>query len=145
MTPRDFSGRTENKDGRGAVEWAVTWAPSRDPFTRSYCNTIPTQAGGTHEQGLRNALTKALRAHGERTTWVIEAGRMGNEKPIQITREVWTAPDLVLTVSSRDFDPRSGEVTYRLKGVRRGEPDASLMRVPADYGQGRAPGPKASG
>ena len=66
VTPRDFSGRTENKDGRGAVEWAVTWAPSRDPFTRSYCNTIPTQAGGTHEQGLRNALTKALRAHGER-------------------------------------------------------------------------------
>ena len=66
VTPREFSGRTENKDGRGAVEWAVTWAPSRDPFTRSYCNTIPTGQGGTHEQGLRNALTKALRAHGER-------------------------------------------------------------------------------
>ena len=70
VTPRDFSGRTENKakDGnRGAVEWAVAWAPSRDAFTRSYCNTIPTPQGGTHEQGLRNALTKALRAHGERT------------------------------------------------------------------------------
>ena len=67
VTPRDFAGKTENKDGRGAVEWAVTWAPSRDPFTRSYCNTIPTPQGGTHEQGLRNALTKALRAHGERT------------------------------------------------------------------------------
>ena len=66
VTPRDFAGKTENKDGRGAVEWAVTWAPSRDPFTRSYCNTIPTPQGGTHEQGLRNALTKALRAHGER-------------------------------------------------------------------------------
>ncbi|HEU0161629.1 MAG TPA: DNA topoisomerase IV subunit B, partial [Rhizomicrobium sp.] len=67
VNQRDFAGRTENKDGRGAVEWAVTWAPSRDPFTRSYCNTIPTPMGGTHEQGLRNALTKALRAHGERT------------------------------------------------------------------------------
>jgi topoisomerase IV subunit B len=69
VTPREFSGRTENKareGNRGAVEWAVTWAPSRDPFTRSYCNTIPTLQGGTHEQGLRNALTKALRAHGER-------------------------------------------------------------------------------
>jgi len=66
VTPRDFAGKTENKDGRGAVEWAVTWAPSRDPFTRSYCNTIPTPQGGTHEQGLRNALTKALRGHGER-------------------------------------------------------------------------------
>ncbi len=66
VTPREFSGKTENKDGRGAVEWAVTWAPSRDAFIRSYCNTIPTPQGGTHEQGLRNALTKALRAHGER-------------------------------------------------------------------------------
>jgi topoisomerase-4 subunit B len=67
VSPREFAGKTENKDGRGAVEWAVTWAPARDAFTRSYCNTIPTPAGGTHEQGLRNALTKALRAHGERT------------------------------------------------------------------------------
>ncbi len=63
---RDFAGRTENKDGRGAVEWAVAWTPAIDPFVRSYCNTIPTPQGGTHEQGLRNALTKALRAHGER-------------------------------------------------------------------------------
>ncbi|HEY8253937.1 MAG TPA: DNA topoisomerase IV subunit B [Rhizomicrobium sp.] len=67
VTSREFSGRTENKDGRGAVEWAVTWAPARDPFIRTYCNTIPTSQGGTHEQGLRNALVKALRAHGERT------------------------------------------------------------------------------
>ena len=70
VTEREFSGRTENKikDGKGGtVEWAVTWAPARDAFTRSYCNTIPTSQGGTHEQGLRNALVKALRAHGERT------------------------------------------------------------------------------
>jgi topoisomerase IV subunit B len=67
VTPREFFGRTENRDGKGAVEWAVTWAPEAEPFVHSYCNTIPTPQGGTHEQGLRNALTKALRAHGERT------------------------------------------------------------------------------
>ena len=66
VNSRDFAGRTENRDGRGAVEWAVAWSPAIDPFVRSYCNTIPTPQGGTHEQGLRNALTKALRAHGER-------------------------------------------------------------------------------
>ncbi len=71
VTTRDFSGRTENKDAQGnaksgAVEWAVAWTPALDPFVRSYCNTIPTPQGGTHEQGLRNALVKALRAHGER-------------------------------------------------------------------------------
>ena len=68
VTSRDFSGRTDNKGGKGAVEWAVTWAPSRDPFTRTYCNTIPTHQGGTHEQGLRNGLTKALRGYGERAS-----------------------------------------------------------------------------
>jgi len=71
VTPREFSGRTENRakdnGARGAVEWAVAWTPALDPFVRSYCNTIPTPQGGTHEQGLRNALTRALRAHGERT------------------------------------------------------------------------------
>ncbi len=49
------------------MEWAVTWTPQIDPFVHSYCNTIPTPQGGTHEQGLRNALTRALRSHGERT------------------------------------------------------------------------------
>jgi topoisomerase-4 subunit B len=48
------------------VEWAIAWVPEIDPFLHSYCNTIPTPQGGTHEQGLRNALTKALRTHGER-------------------------------------------------------------------------------
>lgn len=63
---RAFTGRTENRDGKGSVEWAVHWVPDIDPFTHSYCNTIPTPQGGTHEQGLRNALTRALRGHGER-------------------------------------------------------------------------------
>src|SRR6201992_1204972 len=94
VTPRDFSGRTENKDGRGAVEWAVAWAPSRDPFTRSYCNTIPTPAGGTHEQGLRNALTKALRAHGERAN--------NRKTALIITDDVMEGACAVLSVFIRE-------------------------------------------
>jgi len=89
---------------------------------------------------------EGLRAHGERTTWVIEAGRLGNEKPIQIVREVWTSPELMLTVMSRDFDPRQGEEVYRLKNVKRGEPDAALMKVPPDYEvRGRAPRERTQG
>lgn len=74
-----------------------------------------------------------LTATGERTSWTIAAGKIGNEKPIQITHEVWTSPDLGLTLRSQDFDPRSGEINYRLVNIKRGEPDAALMRVPADY------------
>lgn len=86
---------------------------------------VVTAIGGKEIDGLK--------VNGERTTWTIEAGKVGNEKPIVITREVWTSPDLSLTVATRDFDPRSGEVNYRLQNVRRGEPDAALMKVPADY------------
>jgi topoisomerase-4 subunit B len=67
VTSRPFHGRTDNRDGTGAVEWAIAWVGDGEPFLSSYCNTIPTPQGGTHEQGLRNALAKALRGHGERS------------------------------------------------------------------------------
>lgn len=85
---------------------------------------------------------EGVRANGERTTWTIDAGKVGNDKPIQITREVWTSPELMVTLQSRDFDPRSGEVNYRLKSLRRGEPGAALMQVPADYGRTGAHKPR---
>ena len=83
---------------------------------------------------------EGVKVTGERSTWTIEAGKIGNEKPILITREVWTSPELMLTVLSRDTDPRSGEVNYRLQNIKRGEPDAALMKLPADY---TAPTPRA--
>jgi topoisomerase-4 subunit B len=93
VTPRLFSGRSEN-NGKGTLEWAVAWVPEMEPFMQSYCNTIPTPAGGTHEQGLRNALTRSLRAHGERTN---------NKKVSQITPEdVMAAACAALSVFIRD-------------------------------------------
>ncbi len=88
---------------------------------------------------------EGLKVNGERSSWTIEAGRIGNEKPIVITREVWRSPELMLTVASKDSDPRSGEISYRLEGIKRGEPDAALMRVPADYQRvgGRSAAPAA--
>ena len=94
VTPREFSGRTENRDGKGAVEWAVTWTPQIDPFVHSYCNTIPTPQGGTHEQGLRNALTQGAARHGERTN---------NRKTALITPDdVMAAACAVLSVFIRE-------------------------------------------
>ena len=61
-----FSGRTEKTSGHGAVEWAVSWFPN-DGFIRSYCNTIPTAEGGTHETGFRTALVRGLKAYAELT------------------------------------------------------------------------------
>lgn len=87
---------------------------------------------------------EGVKAHGERTTWTIEAGKVGNEKPIVITRDVWTSPELMLPVLAKDADPRVGETHYRLLRIKRGEPEAGLMRVPAEYAIG-ASAPKGKG
>lgn len=66
VTKTVFSGMSGQAGKHGSVEYAVTWYAG-DGFVNSYCNTIPTPDGGTHEAGLRNALTKSLRTFGERT------------------------------------------------------------------------------
>jgi topoisomerase-4 subunit B len=78
VTKEIFSGRVEKDGGHGSVEWAVAWISDEDGFSLSYCNTIPTAEGGTHENGLRQALYKALRAYGELTN---------HKKAQQITSE----------------------------------------------------------
>jgi topoisomerase IV subunit B len=65
--PDIFAGRSEKKSGHGTVEWAIGFVADADPFLSSYCNTIPTPDGGTHESGLRSALTKGIKDHAERT------------------------------------------------------------------------------
>ena len=71
MTPRPFIGQADFPaaatepagEGAGSVEWALVWAEDEeDGFCHSYCNTIPTPEGGTHETGLRNALLRGHRA-----------------------------------------------------------------------------------
>lgn len=74
-----------------------------------------------------------VRADGTRTTWTIPAGRIGNEKPIEIVSERWYSPELMLVVATRHVDPRSGETSYRLVNLKRGEPDAALFKLPGDY------------
>jgi topoisomerase-4 subunit B len=61
-----FTGRVEKAERHGSLEWAVTWLTHDDGFVHSYCNTIPTPDGGTHESGLRLALLRALKDHAER-------------------------------------------------------------------------------
>lgn len=64
--PDIFAGGSEKKAGHGSAEWAIAFVADTDPFVSSYCNTIPTRDGGTHETGLRTALFKGLRDHAAR-------------------------------------------------------------------------------
>jgi topoisomerase-4 subunit B len=69
VTPEPFAGRYARPGEAGKVEWAIAWTPAgfgeADGFMQSYCNTVPTPEGGTHEAGLRAALTRGLKAYAE--------------------------------------------------------------------------------
>ena len=76
-----FAGTVDFKDKfgePGKVDWAINWTPSRDGFIQSYCNTVPTPEGGTHESGFWAAILKGIRDYGE---------RVSNKKAKQITRD----------------------------------------------------------
>ena len=89
-----FAGRVEKEGSHGTVEWAVAWFGGEDGFSSSYCNTIPTPEGGTHEQGLRTALTKALRNYAEMTQ---------NKRAALITADdVMTSSGALLSVFIRE-------------------------------------------
>ena len=62
-----FSGKVTKPGGHGSVEWAIAWFGGDDGFISSYCNTIPTPDGGTHELGLRSALLRSLKNYAELT------------------------------------------------------------------------------
>jgi topoisomerase IV subunit B len=78
VTPDIFSGKVEKDGKHGSCEWAIAWISDADGFVRSYCNTIPTADGGTHESGFRQALTRGMRAYGELT---------GNRRASQIVAD----------------------------------------------------------
>ncbi len=80
---RPFAGKVEfaeryGNGATGSVEWAIVWTPCRDAVVSSYCNTIPTPQGGTHEAGFWSAVTRGLRAHGE---------LIGNKRVGNVTRD----------------------------------------------------------
>ena len=72
ILPKIFSGTVDFPDDSGRVEWALTFltdengAASDDGFFSSYCNTIATIDGGTHETGFKSAITKGIKAYGEK-------------------------------------------------------------------------------
>ncbi|MER2605401.1 MAG: DNA topoisomerase IV subunit B [Siculibacillus sp.] len=88
-----FAGKTAKVSGHGAVEWAVAWFAG-DGFVNSYCNTVPTPEGGTHEAGLRIALLRGLKAY---------ADLVGNKKAAVLTTDdVMTSSGAMLSVFIRE-------------------------------------------
>ncbi len=100
----DFSERFGDET-KGHVEWAINWTVAQDGFVRSYCNTVPTREGGTHESGFWAAILKGLRTYGE---------FVSNRRASMITREDIQS-DACALVSCFVADPEfSGQTKSRL-------------------------------
>ncbi len=103
LTPRPFLGRADFPGG-GSVEWAVAWLEDEeDGFSHSYCNTIPTPEGGTHDAGLRGALSRSVKGYGELA---------GNRRIAQATGEdiaAGTAALLSLFIRDPQFQGQTKE------------------------------------
>ena len=94
VTSEFFAGRQDFPDDHGRVEWAIAWPLWSDGSFSWYCNTVPTPDGGTHEQGLRAALAKGIRAFGE---------LVGQKKAKDITADdIVTGSEVMLSVFIRD-------------------------------------------
>src|SRR5690606_10774572 len=94
VTGKMFAGLADLPDKAGRVEFALGWLEGGDGFIHSYCNTIPTPMGGTHEQGLRTALSRSIRAYGD---------MVGMKKAAQITiDDIMAGAAVLLSVFIRD-------------------------------------------
>ena len=91
---RPFSGEADLDNDEGKVEWAITWPEDENGFCHSYCNTVITPFGGTHETGFKSALLKGLKEYGE---------MVNNKKAAGITAEDFLSDAaIMLSVFIRD-------------------------------------------
>ena len=125
-----FAGKTERPGGHGSMEWAVTWYGG-DSSISSYCNTIPTPDGGTHEAGLRIALTKGLKAYAELT---------GNKRAAAITTDdVMISSIGMLSVFIREPE-FVGQTKDKLATVEAQRIVENALRDPFDHFLADSPG-----
>jgi hypothetical protein len=94
---------------------------------------LAEDAGEVTTEDLGTQVMEGVQVTGTRSTQTIPVGKIGNDRPIVITTEVWTSPDLKTTVLSKRSDPRMGDQTFKLTNIQRSEPDPSNFTVPSDF------------
>ena len=124
VTTEPFSGKAGGGNGaHGSLEWAVTWYGD-DGFINSYCNTVPTGDGGTHEAGFRIALSRGLKAYAE---------IIGNKKASVITTDdVMTSAAAMLSVFIREPE-FVGQTKDKLATVEAQKIVENAIRDPFDH------------
>jgi hypothetical protein len=110
---------------------AKTTEPGNFTFTTSSSAVAFKSNGKREDLGASNMA--GVPVTGSKTTTVIPAGTMGNDRDITITEERWYSPDLKMNIMTKHSDPRMGETVFQVNSLTRANPDPSLFQVPSDY------------
>ncbi len=84
-------------------------------------------------ESIGKQMIEGVNAEGTRNVSTIEAGAIGNDRPIQVTGESWYSDELQMVVMSKHSDPRTGDESFRLTNINRSEPGAYLFQAPSGY------------
>ncbi|ATO57410.1 DNA topoisomerase IV subunit B [Bartonella sp. 1-1C] len=129
VTSEVFSGKTKQHGSHGSVEWAIAWYGG-NACVQSYCNTIPTGEGGTHEAGLRQALLRGLKAYAE---------LIGNKRSAIITSDdVMISAIVILSVFIREPE-FVGQTKDRLATIEAQRIVENAIRDPFDHWLANSP------
>ncbi len=144
--PAVWQSRSSSQDGKEVVEKRVEVVMSdRKGEAGMFTAAVPAPAAAGavmfHDFDPKNAKKENLgrqnmegvMVDGTRETVTIPAGEIGNDRPIVSVTENWYSPELQMVISTKTNDPQFGESTYRVSNLRRGEPNADLFKVPADF------------
>lgn len=128
-TTKPMTGNITSIDVQKRV---IVAGPAQGAEQRIWVDTA-NDAAQAKTESLGTQVIEGVSAEGTRVTRTIPAGQIGNERPIEITSEVWTSPELQMVILSKRSDPRVGETVYRVSDIRRAEPDPSLFQVPSGF------------
>lgn len=132
---KTFDIQLDGAPGEAGVSGAMVTSDGGGPAVvtfQRHSTSIADDQNFKSEQ-LGKQVVEGVECIGVRETVTIPAGQIGNERPLEIVTERWGSPELGMDVLRKHSDPRSGETTYRLTNIVRGEQPRSLFEVPADY------------
>uniref|UniRef100_Q01UI4 DUF4412 domain-containing protein n=1 Tax=Solibacter usitatus (strain Ellin6076) TaxID=234267 RepID=Q01UI4_SOLUE len=131
MAKAKESGQTVTYDRRAVITHDI--AGVAGPGAVGWATAAPAMRKRNAGEPLGKQMIEGVNAEGTRNVETIEAGKIGNDRPIQVTSESWYSEELQMTVLTKHSDPRTGDESFRVTNIRRGEPGAYLFQPPAGY------------
>jgi hypothetical protein len=120
------------RQSTSAPRAATNTSSAELPLKTAVPHLYPSRPSMTSES-LGTQTMEGVSVEGLRTTEIIPEGFEDNDRPITVTRETWTSPELKIAVLTKHSDPRNGESTDRLTNIDLSEPALSLFQPPPGY------------